>query len=103
MQKLLDIVVEQLLEAQTGVLDTVHELHGFLPQQLEALLEADNILRASWIDRLADVKNFDRTSWHLGVKLAKFVTGPFNAVKCLFWEHLKRAMRNLIIVLRIVH
>ena len=80
MQKLLDIVVEQLFKAHTSVLDAVHKLHRPLAKKLKAFLKTDDVLRAHWIDIGTLVKYFDSTCWNLREKSTKFVSGPLYAM-----------------------
>ena len=80
MQKLLDIVVEQLFEAHTSVLDAVHELHRPLAKKLKTFLKTDDVLCAYWIDFSPLVKYFDSTCWNLREESTKFVTSPLYAM-----------------------
>ena len=102
MQKLLYIVVEQLFKSHACILNTVHEVLGSLAKQFEALFETDNVLGAHWINACALVQDLNGARRHLGKELTKLVASPLDTVKCLFREHLERAMRNLVVIFRVI-
>ena len=102
MQKLLYIVVEQLFKSHACILNAVHKVLGSLAEQFEAFFETDDVLSTHWINASALIKDFDGARRHLGKEFAKLVASPLDTVKCLLGEHFERAMRNLIVIFRVI-
>jgi len=95
-------MVEKLFESHSCIFNTITEIFGSLFQKFVTFFQSNNVLLCSRIDALTLFKNFDSASRSLREHFPKFVSRPFNAMKCLFREHLKGAVRNFRIILGVL-
>lgn len=102
MDELLDLVVEQFLEAHACVLDAVHEIGWPLAEHLQAFFKSDDVLLGDRVDFFTFFKDFDETLRLLREHFSEFVTGPLNAMEGLLWEHLESAMWDLVFFHRVL-
>lgn len=103
MEKLSYVVVKQFLEAESGILNTVHEITRALLEEFHALFKAHDVLGAYSLDLSSLIDNLDGACRHLSEHFSKLVSRPFNTVKSFFGEHLESAVRDLVVVLGVVH
>lgn len=96
-------MIEQLFELDSSEFNAVHESLGTLLEQLCAFLEGSDVLLRNSSHVLAIFKDLQSALGVLREELLELITSPFNAMKGLLWEHLQRAVRNLVVILRIVH
>lgn len=81
------------------MLDAVGEGLGSLFQETEALFEGSEVLSGSVFVLVAVFQELERVLGALAEELAEEIPRPLHAMQRLLWEHLERAVRDLVVVL----